>query len=75
MAAKLNSETHLLNRFFDFWRRFLRVWLQSLKKVLIWPKNFFYKIKKGIKKPKNAEFHADFKSAEKVLKQFTQKKL
>ncbi len=28
-------------RFFDFLSRFLRVWLQSLKKVLIWPTNFF----------------------------------
>ncbi len=37
------------NTFFDFWRRFLRVWLQSLKKVLIWP-TFFCLIIKGIKK-------------------------
>ena len=29
-------------RFFDFLSRFLRVVLQSLKKVLIWPKNFFF---------------------------------
>jgi hypothetical protein len=33
-GSKLKSKTHLLNRNFDFWRRFLRVWLQSLKKVL-----------------------------------------
>jgi hypothetical protein len=33
MGAKLKSKTHLLNTFFDFLSRFLRVWLQSLKKV------------------------------------------
>jgi hypothetical protein len=31
---------------------------------------FFEKIKKGIKNP---EFHADFKSAEKVFKKYTKK--
>jgi hypothetical protein len=31
----LKSKTHLPNTFFDFLSRFLRVWLQSLKKVLI----------------------------------------
>ncbi len=41
MGAKLKSKTHLQNTFFDFLSRFLRVWLQSLKKVLIWPKHFF----------------------------------
>jgi hypothetical protein len=72
MGAKLKSETHLLNTYFDFLSRFLRVWLQSLKKVLIWPKIFFFKIKKG---SKNAEFHADIESVEKVLKKCTKKKL
>ncbi len=46
MGAKLKSKTHLLNMFFDFLSRFLRVRLQSFKKVLIWPK----KIEKGVKK-------------------------
>ncbi len=41
MGAKFKSKTHLLNSIFDFWRRFLQVWLQSLKKVLIWPKKNF----------------------------------
>ncbi len=59
MGAKLKSKTHLLNRFFDFWRRVLRVWLQSLKN------NFFGKNQKRYKK---AEFHADFKSVENVYK-------
>ncbi len=66
MGSKLKSKTHLLNTFFDFLSRFLRVWLQSLKKVLIWPKNFF--LKKTKKVSKNAEFHADFESIEKVVK-------
>ena len=35
MGAKLKSKTHLLYTFFDFLSRFLRVWLQSSKKVLI----------------------------------------
>jgi hypothetical protein len=56
MGAKFISMTHLLNRFFDFWRRFLRVWLQSVF---------------GKKVSKNAEFHADFKSIEKVFKKCT----
>ncbi len=41
MGEKLKSKKHLQNRFFWFLSRFLRVWLQSLKKVLIWPKVFF----------------------------------
>jgi hypothetical protein len=72
MGAKLKSKTHLQNRFFDFLSRFLRVWLQSLKKVLIWPKTFFLKSKKV---SKNAKFHADFESGEKVVKKCTKKKL
>ncbi len=72
MGAKLKSKTHLQNTFFDFLSRFLRVWLQSLKKVLIWPKKnfFFFKSKKV---SKNAEFHADFESVEKVVKKCTKK--
>ncbi len=50
MGAKLKSKTHLLNTFFWFFEPFLRVWLQSLKKVLIWPIFFFFLIKKGVKK-------------------------
>ncbi len=72
MGAKLKSKTHLQNRFFDFLSRFLRVWLQSLKKVLIWPKNFFF-IFKSKKASKNPEFHADFESVEKVVKKYTKK--
>jgi hypothetical protein len=35
MGAKFKSKTHLLYTFLSFWRLFWRVWLQSLKKVLI----------------------------------------
>jgi hypothetical protein len=65
MGAKLKSKTHLLNTFFDFLSRFLRVWLQSLKNKFFW--------KKLKKVSKNAEFHADFESVEKVVKKCTKK--
>ncbi len=67
MDAKLKSKTHLQNMFYDFWSRFLRVRLQSLQKVLIWPKKNFFG-QKSEKISKNAEFHADFESVEKVVK-------
>ncbi len=67
MGAKLKSKTHLLNMFFDFLSRFLRVRLQSLQKVIICPpKNFCGT--KSEKILKNAEVDADFESVEKVLK-------
>ncbi len=51
MGEKLKSKTHLQNRFFDFLSRFLRIWLQSLEKLQIWPKkNCILKNQKGIKK-------------------------
>ncbi len=40
MGAKLKSKTYLQNTFFDLLRRVLRIWLQSLQKVLIWPQKF-----------------------------------
>ncbi len=67
MGAKFKSKTHLLYRFFDFWRRFMRVWLQSLTKVLIWPKE--KNLTKLNKVSKNAEFHADFKVFKKCTQQ------
>jgi hypothetical protein len=54
MGAKLKSKTHLLDTFFDFFSRFLRVWLQSLKKVLMWPKKIFV----GKKLKKVSKTHA-----------------
>jgi hypothetical protein len=42
MGAKFKSKTHLHNTFFYFWRCFLRVWIQSLKKVLTRPKKMRY---------------------------------
>ncbi len=50
MGAKLKSKTHLQNTFFDFLSRSLRVWLQSLKKVVIWPLNFFFFKSKKVSK-------------------------
>ncbi len=68
MGAKLKSKTHLQNTFFDFLSRFLRVWLQSLKKVQIWPKNFFFeKIEKSVKKRRISRwFRIRWKSYEKM---------
>jgi hypothetical protein len=68
MGAKLKSKTHLQNTFFDFSSRFLRVWLQSLKKVLIWPKKKkFWKIKKGVQKRRISRwFRICWKSFEKM---------
>ncbi len=65
MGAKLKSKTHLLNRFFDFLSRFLRVWLQSLKKILIWPKkkNFLKKSKKVSSKTSLTNMSKSEKSA------------
>ncbi len=54
-------------------RHFLRAWLQSFKKVQIWLKTIFFN--KSKKVSKNAEFHADFKSVEKVLKNAPKKVL
>ncbi len=58
MGAKLKSKTHLINTFFA------RL-ASKFKKVLIWPKKISFLIKKV---SKNAEFHADFESVEKVVK-------
>jgi hypothetical protein len=64
-VQNLNLRHIYVTHLFDFWRHFLRNWLQSLKKVLIGPKKNFFIIKKV---SKNAEFHADFKSVKKNLK-------
>ncbi len=69
MGAKLKSKTHLQNMFFDFLSRFLRVWLQSLKKVLIWLfKKIFGKNQKGVKKRRISRwFQIPWKSCEKMF--------
>jgi hypothetical protein len=59
MGAKFKSRTHLLDSFFNFWRHFLHIWLQSLKK-------YYYDLIKRVSK--NAEFHADFKYVENLKK-------
>jgi hypothetical protein len=55
--------------------RFLRMCNQSLQKVQIRVKKIFV-LKNSIWVPvsKNAEFHADFESVEKVLKKYAKKK-
>jgi hypothetical protein len=57
MGAKFKSKAHLLSTFFDFWRRFFARLASRFEKST-------NMAKKGIK---NAEFHADFKSVEKVF--------
>jgi hypothetical protein len=68
MGAKFKSKTHLLFTIFDFCAVFcafgFEVWKKSPALIFLY--------KKGIK---NAEFHADFNSVERVLKNCTQKKL
>ncbi len=61
-------------RFSVFLSRFLRICNQSLQKVLIRATKIF-SLKNLIWVSKNAEFHADFESVEKVLKKCTIKKL
>ncbi len=73
MGAKLKSETHLQNTFLGFVSQFLRFWLQSYKKVFIWPKTIFFD--KIILDIKNSEFDADFESINKVVTKCTKKKL
>jgi hypothetical protein len=69
MGAKLNSKTHLLNTFFDFEPVFARLTSKFEKSTNMTLKNFF--LEKIEKVSKNAEFHADFESVEKVVKKCT----
>jgi hypothetical protein len=73
MGAKLKSKTHLLNTFFDFLSRFLLFGFKVWKKYKYDQKKFF--LKKSKKVSKNAEFHADFESVEKVVRKCSKKKL
>jgi hypothetical protein len=51
MVAQLISRTHLQNTFFIFLSRLVRVWLQSLQKVLLWlNKYLFFKNAKWVSK-------------------------
>ncbi len=50
MGAKLKFKTHLQNKFFDFFSRFLHVWLQTFQKVLIWPQKKLKKLLKNSQK-------------------------
>jgi len=69
MFAKFNSKTRLQSKFLVFLSHFVCVGFQSLLKVLILSFFilFFLNAKRGVK---NAEFDADFKSVEKVAKDF-----
>ncbi len=72
MVAKFKSKTHLLNTFLDFLSRFLRVWIQSFQKVLIWPQEFF--LEKNVKRyQKTQNFMLIFESVEKDVKKCTKK--
>ncbi len=78
VGAKLKSKTHLQNTFFDFLSRFLHVRLQSLQKVLIWPKKkFFGNIRKDIKNRRISRwFRIRWKSCKKnATKQVISKKI
>jgi hypothetical protein len=60
--------------FFKILSRFLRIGLESFKKMLIWPKNFFFtKFEYGYQY--NSEFYADLESVEKNAKELLTKKL
>ena len=73
MGAKSKSKTHLQNTFFDLFSRFLRICSQSMKKIITWPKIIiFLKVDNNVK---NATFHANFESVEKVLEKYIKKKL
>ncbi len=72
MGAKLKSKTHLQNTFFDFLSRFLRVWLQRLKKVQIWPKKIFFD-KKSKRCQKTQNFTLISNSLKKLWKNAQQK--
>jgi hypothetical protein len=65
MGAKFKTKLHLLNIFFWFFEPFFARLASSLKKCLYDQNQIFLKKFKNILK--NAEFHADFKSVEKVL--------
>ncbi len=71
MGAKLKSKTHLLNTFFDFLSQFCAFGFKVFKKCQNNQKKIF--CKKIKKDTKNAEFHADFESVEKVVKICTKK--
>jgi hypothetical protein len=65
MGATVKSKTHLLNTFFLFLTPFFSRLASKFEKNTNMTKTIFCLISK--KESKNAEFHADFKSVEKVL--------
>jgi hypothetical protein len=69
IGVKINSKT----KKFKIFSSFLRIWLKSFKKVLTWPKIFFFK-KFEFWYQNNSEFRADFKTVEKTAKNLLTKK-
>jgi hypothetical protein len=65
MGAKLKSKTHLLNTFLHFLAVFCSFGFKVFKKIVLQKSKRYQKI---------AEFHADFESVEKLLKN-AQKKI
>jgi hypothetical protein len=75
MDVKLKSKAHYKNMCFLFWSHFGRVWLQSFIYFIMCLKgqqNFSDKLSRSMK---NADFFAEFKYIEKVIKSFTLKHL
>jgi hypothetical protein len=73
MGGKFKSKTHLLDTVSDFCAFFARLASKFGKSTnMTFKKVSFFNLKTWV--PKNAEFHADFKSAEKVLKNCMQLK-
>jgi hypothetical protein len=68
MGAKLKSKTHLQNTFFDFLSRFFAHLASKFAKSANMIPQFFILFFLSKKISKNADFHADFESAEKVVK-------
>ena len=74
MVAKFNPKICLGNKFLLYFEPFsAQLASKFAKSAKRPPKKYFWK--KSKKKSKNAEFHADFRTVEKVANKFTQKKL
>ncbi len=74
MDVKFKSKTHLQNIFFNILIHFVRVWLNSLPKVKMYPQKYFFQIFSmwvSIKR----RIYANFESVQEVAKKFTGRKL
>jgi hypothetical protein len=66
MGAKLKSKTHLQNTFLKIFEPFFACLASKFSKSANMTKKIFW-CKKSKKISKNAEFHADFESVEKLI--------